>query len=94
MSCTLRLNYTKFICLFFSELDDGQYQKCDPVTLVQSTKLSLKANDSVLTIGPFKVTLSDLWSILQPGSVSPSVCKQIKDDVHRFVPRWLADTVS
>lgn len=83
------------LCGLFSLLeDDTRLQKCDPLSILNSSKLSLKACDVVLEIGPFRVTLYDLWSTLQPGTLSASVEKQIKDEVPRFVPGWLADTVS
>ena len=73
---------------------DQQLQKCDPVTILNSSKLQLKASDTVLDIGPFKVTCSDLWSTLQPAILSTPVAKQIEEEVPGFVPGWLTDTVS
>jgi hypothetical protein len=74
--------------------DNLQLQKCDPISIVNSSKLPLRASDAVLDIGPFKVTLSDLCTTLQPETLCAPVAKQIKEKVPGFVPGWLADTVS
>ena len=67
---------------------------CDPETIILSKELELAAHDPVLQVGPFKVTLVDLWTLLPPGKIGRNELQNIMKEQRTFVQGWLADTVS
>ena len=42
--------------------------KCDPVSrLVNAKKVGLRINDVMLQVGPARLTVSDLWTLIPPN---------------------------
>lgn len=50
--------------------------------------------DVMLEIGPAKITVSDLWTVLDPSEVTPAETAKVKREVDDFSPGWLTDHVS
>ena len=48
----------------------------------------------MLEMGPVKITVSDLWTVLDPSEVTPAEAARIKVGVAQFLPGWLTDAVS
>lgn len=48
----------------------------------------------MLEIGPVKITVSDLWTVLEPSEVTPAESARVKTGVAQFLPGWLTDAVS
>ena len=48
----------------------------------------------MLEMGPVKITVSDLWTVLDPSEVTPAEAATIKAGVAQFLPGWLTDAVS
>ena len=67
---------------------------CDAVTRVKTLQLKTSLRDSVLKIGPFKVTVADLITTLSPERLSAKETQKIKEEIPHFVDGWLTDTVS
>ena len=50
--------------------------------------------DVMLEIGPVKITVSDLWTVLDPSEVTAAEAARIQTGVAQFLPGWLTDAVS
>ena len=50
--------------------------------------------DVLLEIGPVKITVSDLWTALNPSEVTPAETAKVKKEVDDFALGWLTDSVS
>ena len=61
---------------------------------MNTLQLNTALRDSVLEVGPFKVTVSDLLTTLTPGTLSKKETQKIKQEIPAFVDGWLTDTVS
>lgn len=48
----------------------------------------------MLEIGPVKITVSDLWTVLEPSEVTPAESARVQIGVAQFFPGWLTDAVS
>ena len=77
-----------------SQLGESEVQLCDAETRVKTLQVNTGIRDSVLEVGPFKVTLSDLLATLPPGTLSAKETQKIKEEIPSFVDGWLTDTVS
>ena len=53
-----------------SQLGESEVQLCDEVRRVKILQVNSGTHDSVLEVGPFKVTISDFLSTLSPGTLS------------------------
>lgn len=66
--------------------------RCDPVTrLLNAKRVHLEMNQDMLTIGPFKLTVGDLWTL-----VSPDEAKKHASEtrfIEGFVSGWLVDKI-
>lgn len=69
----------------------------DTVCNVQRIKLakenSLKFRDAMLEVQLVKITVADLWTIIEPTEITSEEYKQIKEEVPAFIPGWLTDNV-
>lgn len=66
-------------------------RKCDPVTHFLCVKKS-SINDVMLEIGPFELTVGDLWTL-----APPHVAEQHSSEtssINGFVKGWLLDKVA
>ena len=77
-----------------SQLGESEVQLCDAETRVKTLQVNTGIRDSVLEVGPFKVTVSDLLATLPPGTLSAKETQKIKEEIPSFVDGWLTDTVS
>ena len=50
--------------------------------------------DVMLEIGPVKITVSDLWTVLDPSEVTAAEAARIQTGVAQFLPGWLTDAVN
>ena len=50
--------------------------------------------DVMLEIGPVKITVSDLWTVLEPSEVTPAEAAKVNTEGAQFLPGWLTDAVS
>ena len=67
--------------------------KCDPVSrLVNAKKVGLGINDVMLQVGPSRLTVSDLWTLIAPNISSRH--SSITNSIKGFVGGWLADKVT
>ena len=48
----------------------------------------------MLEIEPMKITVRDLWAILELSEVTPAEAARVKTEVAQFLPGWLTDAVS
>ena len=78
-----------------SQLGESEVQLCDAETRVKTLQVNKSGiRDSVLEVGPFKVTVSDLLATLPPSTLSAKETQKIKEEIPSFVDGWLTDTVS
>ena len=77
-----------------SQLGESEVQLCDAETRVKTLQVNTGIRDSVLEVGPFKVTVSDLLATLPPCTLSAKETQKIKEEIPSFVDGWLTDTVS
>ena len=77
-----------------SQLGESEVQLCDAETRVKTLQVNTGIRDSVLEVGPFKVTVSDLLATLPPSTLSAKETQKIKEEIPSFVDGWLTDTVS
>ena len=77
-----------------SQLEESEVQLCDAETRVKTLQVNTGIRDSVLEVGPFKVTVSDLLATLPPSTLSAKETQKIKEEIPSFVDGWLTDTVS
>ena len=77
-----------------SQLGESEVQLCDAETRVKTLEVNTGIRDSVLEVGPFKVTVSDLLATLPPCTLSAKETQKIKEEIPSFVDGWLTDTVS
>lgn len=73
--------------------DETAVQSCGTITRVNTLQLNTALRDSVLEVGPFKVTVSDLLTTLTPGTLSTKETQKIKQQIPAFVDGWLTDTI-
>ena len=76
-----------------SQLGESEVQLCDAETRVQTLQVKTGIRDSVLVVGPYKVTVSDLLATLPLGTFSAKETQKIKKEIPSFVDGWLTDTV-
>ena len=50
--------------------------------------------DVLLELGPVKITVSDLWTALNPSEVTPAETAKVKKEVNDVLLGWLTDPVS
>ena len=78
-----------------SQLGESEVELCDAETRVKTLQVNKSGiRDSVLEVGPFKVTVSDLLATLPPCTLSAKETQKIKEEIPSFVDGWLTDTVS
>ena len=64
------------------------------MTRVKTLQVNTGIRNSVLKVGLFKVTVSDLLATLPPSTLSAKEKQKIKEEIPSFVDGWLTDTVS
>ena len=60
-------------------------QSCGTITTVNTLQLNTALRDSVLEVGPFKLTVSALLTTLTPGTLSTKETQKIKQGIPAFV---------
>lgn len=66
--------------------------KSDPVSrLTNASKIGLGLNDVMLEVGPARLTVSDLWTLIPPNISSRH--SFITNSIKGFVGGWLVDKV-
>ena len=66
--------------------------KCDPVSrLVNANRVGLGINGVVLEVGPARLTVSDLWTLIPPNISSRH--SSLTTSITGFVKGWLVDKV-
>ena len=55
---------------------------------------SMTLREEILEVGKIKVTVADLWTVVPPSRLCVNQVKDIRQEVPRFQPGWLTDTVS
>ena len=63
-----------------SQLGESEIQLCDAVTRVKTLQVNTGIRNSVLKVGLFKVTVSDLLATLPPSTLSAKGTQKIKGD--------------
>ncbi|XP_066023321.1 uncharacterized protein [Pocillopora verrucosa] len=76
-----------------SQLGESEVQLCDAETRVRTLQVNTGIRDSVLEVGPFKVTVSDLLATLPLGTLSAKETQKIKEEIPSFVDGWLTDMI-
>ncbi|CAH3135730.1 unnamed protein product [Pocillopora meandrina] len=67
-------------------------RKCDHVTrLLNAWRVNLGIDDVMLEIGPSRLTVGDLWTLLPPHEAAQ--CYLVTSSIRDFVGGWLVDKV-
>lgn len=67
-------------------------RKCDHVTrLLNAWRVNLEIDDVMLEIGPSRLTVGDLWTLLPP--LEAEQCSLVTSSIRNFVGGWLVDKV-
>lgn len=68
-------------------------RKCDHVTrLLNAWRVNLGIDDVMLEIGPSRLTVGDLWTLLPPHEAAQ--CYLVTSSIRDFVGGWLVDKVA
>lgn len=86
-------NFLLYLSTYSASQSDSS-KLADPMSIVISKELGMKVHDTVLHIGPFRVTLADLCTVVPPGKLVGDLLKMCLKEIPRFHEGWLADTVS
>ena len=69
-------------------------RKCHPsqrIKLAGDNGLNLR--DAMLEVELIKVTVADLWTVIEPKQITNAECNKLRKEVTSFTPGWLTDTV-
>ena len=68
-------------------------RKCDHVTcLLNARRVNLGIDNVMLEIGPSRLTVGDLWTLLPPHVAAQ--CSSVTSSIGNFVGGWLVDKVA